>query len=81
MLEQQRLQLRGRDLVALDLDEFLLAVDDEEVPALGDVRDVAGLEPAVGGKGFAGGFFVLPVAGGGLVSQGEEVGGEDVTLS
>ena len=43
MGEQQRLQLGGRDLEALVLDELLQAVDDEEVAVVVDVADVAGV--------------------------------------
>jgi hypothetical protein len=33
MAEEQRLELRGRDLQRVDLDEVLEAVDDEDVPS------------------------------------------------
>ena len=54
--EQHRLQLGGRDLEALVLDELLEPVDDEEVAVLVDVPDVAGVQPAVVVDGGGGGL-------------------------
>ena len=48
MPEQNRLELGGRDLHALVLDELLDAVDDEHVAVLVDVADVARVQPALG---------------------------------
>src|SRR5207253_10663674 len=47
MLAEHGLDLGGSHPKALVLDELLLAVDDEDVPALVLAADVAGVEPAV----------------------------------
>src|SRR5262249_57775578 len=44
---RERLALGGREPESLELDHFLLAVADVEVPALVDVADVAAVVPAV----------------------------------
>src|SRR5437762_5251234 len=61
MLAEHRLDLRRPDPEALVLDELLLAVDDEDVPVLVLLADVAGEEPAVPqhGRGVLG---LVPVA-------------------
>jgi hypothetical protein len=46
--EQQRLQLGGRDLQRVDLDELLDPVDDEDIAVLVDAPEVARVQPAVG---------------------------------
>ncbi len=48
--DQQRLKFGRRDLEALDLDEFLHPVDDEEEALLVDQRQIAGVQPALGIK-------------------------------
>ena len=45
--EQERLELGRRDLERVDLDQFLDAVDDEQVAVGVDAGEVAGLQPAV----------------------------------
>src|SRR5207245_2945234 len=47
ILAEHVLDLAGADPEALVLDELLLTVDDEDVPALVLAADVAGVEPAV----------------------------------
>ena len=50
MGEQQRLELGGRDLQRVDLDQLLDAVDDEQVAVGVDAGEVAGPQPAVGAQ-------------------------------
>ena len=52
----------GRDLEAADLDQLLEAVDEEDVPVLVDVAEVAGVQPAVGVDGRGRGVRVVAVA-------------------
>src|SRR5438105_807601 len=61
MLAEHRLDLRGPDAEALVLDELLLAVDDEDVPVLVLLADIAGEEPAVPQHG-SGVLGLVPVA-------------------
>ncbi len=48
---------------ARSLEQLLLAVGDVQKPILVDPPNIAGVEPAVGFDGFAGGFRFVPVAG------------------
>mmetsp|Transcript_20303 Transcript_20303/g.28547 ORF Transcript_20303/g.28547 Transcript_20303/m.28547 type:complete len:230 (-) Transcript_20303:289-978(-) len=60
--EEERLQLRGGDLVALVLDELLEAVDDEEVAVFVHQRDVAGVEKPILVDGVPRRLLVVQVA-------------------
>ena len=60
--EQVRLQLRGWNLEALVLDQFLEAVDDVVFIPVVDVPDVAGVEEAIGVDRVARGLLVVEVA-------------------
>src|SRR5229473_8576873 len=54
--------LRGDEFARRRLDQVFLAVGDEEIVVLVHVADVAGAEPAVFTKNFAGGFGILVIA-------------------
>ena len=47
MLEQNRLELRGRDLESLDLDQLLQPIDHGQVAVVIEHTDVAGVQPAL----------------------------------
>ena len=61
VFKQQSLKFCGSHLVAFDFDEFLFAVDDEEVACFVNIAYVAGLEPAIVGKSLCCGFWISPV--------------------
>src|SRR5229473_8029354 len=54
--------LRSDEFARRRLDQVFLAVGDEEIVVLVHVADVAGAEPAVFTKNFAGGFGILVIA-------------------
>ena len=62
VLNQQGLELGGRHLKALDLDELFEPVHDVGVAVGVDAGDVASVQPAVGVNGGGGGFGVLQIA-------------------
>ena len=62
MGDQERLQFCRRYLESLVLDEFLETVDDEVVPFLVDMTDVARMEPSVSIDGEGGRFRTVEVS-------------------
>jgi hypothetical protein len=62
VLDEQRLELGGRHLVALVLDELLDAIDEHDVAVLVGAADVAGVQPAIGVDRPRGGLGVVEVA-------------------
>ena len=61
--QEQRLELGGRHLVALVLDQLLHPVDDREDTLVGDGGDVARVQVALVVEGDRGGLGVVEVAG------------------
>jgi hypothetical protein len=61
MLEQEALDLRGIRVEPADDEHVLLAADDAQAAGLGELAEVAGVEPTVGVDRVRGGLRVVEV--------------------
>jgi hypothetical protein len=73
MLKKDGFDRGRRYLVAVDLDELLEPVDDEDVPVAVDAAEVTGSEPAIVGERRRRGAGISVVAGGHLRSSHPEL--------
>ena len=62
VFKEEGFELGGGDLVAFHFDEFLFAVDDEEVAVRVHIGDVSGFKPSVRGKCLFCSLGISPVA-------------------